>query len=316
MIQTNATLYQQFGLAGNQLQSLGLASGQTYAPFPGNKIPQSMLDPVSQKLLAWVPTANSAYFVDPGGNLANYIGQRHLKTDNTRYMARIDQVISDRNRLNFRATIIPVVGVTDYGNAVNGNGGNYSYSRQLMLGDTHIFSPTILNDLRLNYTRGRFSGTFDPEFDAKTGRILSTENGLPSLTQGGVPNMAIGLGSYGGIGAGGSTLGDDVEERYNVGDTINITRGAMSLKIGVDLTHELLNTVNYYSAAGGIYAFRNYQTDTNGTSSGAGGIQFASFLLGVPNQVTLSNALLPYYYRWNSGAGSCKTIGRSGRTSR
>jgi len=28
--------------------------------------------------------------------------------------------------------------------------------------------------------------------------------------------MAIGLGTYGGIGAGGSTLGDNVEERYNV----------------------------------------------------------------------------------------------------
>ena len=94
VIQTDATLYQQFGLAGNQLQALpNPGSGKTYVPFPGNILPQSMLDPVSQKLLAWVPKANTGYFIDPSGNLANYIGQRHLKTENTRYMVRLDQVV-------------------------------------------------------------------------------------------------------------------------------------------------------------------------------------------------------------------------------
>ena len=95
------------------------------------------------------------------------------------------------------------MGVTDYGNAVNGNGGNYSYSRQFMLGDTHIFTPTILNDLRSTTPLQKSAGTFGPEYDAKSGANLSTEYGLPSLTHGGVPNMAVGLGSYGGIGAGG-----------------------------------------------------------------------------------------------------------------
>ena len=303
VVQTDATLYQQFVVAGNQLQAVGTpAAGQTYAPFPGNILPKSMLDPVSQKLLQWVPKPNTPWFLDPSGNLANWIGQRHLKTDDTRYTLRVDRALGANNRLSVRATIIPVVGITDYGNAVNGNGGNYSYSRQLMLDDSHIISPRVFNDLRMNYTRGRFSGTFGTQFDAKTGENLSTENGLPSLTHGGVPNMAIGLGTYGGIGAGGSTLGDDVEERYSAGDTITLTRGSMTIKAGVEVTHELLNTVNYFAAAGGIYTFRNYQTDTNGASSGTGGIQFASFLLGVPNQVNMSNALLPYYYRWNSGS--------------
>ncbi len=32
-----------------------------------------------------------------------------------------------------------------------------------MLADTHTFSPTMLNDLRLNYTRGRFSNTVAPQ---------------------------------------------------------------------------------------------------------------------------------------------------------
>jgi hypothetical protein len=301
--QTDSTLYQHFSVVnGNQFNIVSPATGSTLIPFPGNIVPPSMLDPVSQKLLQYVPEPNVAPYIDPSGNLANMITGRTLKSNNVRYTGRIDHDISAKNRLTARATIIPVVGVVTYGNDVNGTTGNYSYSRQFMASDVHSISATVFNDLRLNYTRGRFSQTFAPEWDAKTGANLSTELGLPSLTHGGVPSMAIGLGSYGGIGAGGSTLGDDVEERYNAADAIRIIRGSHSITAGVDVTHELLNTTNFYSAAGGIYAFRNYETSSTGTSAGTGGIQFASFLMGVPDGVTLSNALLPYYYRWNSGA--------------
>jgi hypothetical protein len=301
--ETDSTLYQYFAqAAGNQFTFIHPAAGSTLAPFPGNMIPQSMLDPVSQKLLQYVPKPNTTPFLDTGGALANMLTGRTLRNNNVRYTGRIDHEISGKNRLTLRATFIPVVGVTTYGNDVNGSTGNYSYSRQFMAADTHSFTATVFNDLRLNYTRGRFSQTFAPEWDSKTGANLSTEMGLPSLTKGGLPNMDIGLGSYGGIGAGGSTLGDDVEERYSAAEAVHIVRGAHSVTIGADATHELLNTINYYSAAGGIYAFRAYETSSTGTSSGTGGIQFASFLLGTPDGVTLSNALLPYYYRWNSGA--------------
>jgi hypothetical protein len=305
---TDATIYQYFVPVGNQLQIMGAPpSGQTLVPFPNNVIAKNLLDPVSQKLLQYVPQANTDYFIDPSGNLSNTLIQRFLKDNNTRYTGRIDHNISDRNHLNARATVVPVVGVTGYGSPVNGNGGNYSNSRQFMLSDTHIFSPGVMNDLRLNYTRGRFSGTFAPEWDVKTGRNLSTELGLPSLTAGGVPTMAIGLGTYGGIGAGGSTLGDNVEERYNVADAVYITKGRLTIKAGVDLTHELLNVANYLYSTGGGYNFRPYETSSNGTKSGVGGIQFATFLMGVPDSVSLNNALLPYYYRWNSGASWVQT---------
>ena len=303
VITQDATNYNHYGVTGNQFtRNSTPASGQTYVPFPGNVIPQTMLDPVVQKLMAYLPEPNTPWFISPSGNLSNLVVQRSLQDNNTRYTVRIDQTLSDKNRLSFRATVVPVVGSSNYGNPVNGANGNWSSSKQLTLSDTHTISPTVLNDLRLNYTRGRFSSTFSPEFDAKTGRNLSTELGLPSLTPGGLPQMQDGLGTYGWIGSGGSTLGDNVEERYNIADSVFISRGSMSIKIGVDLTHELLNTVNLYQAAGGIYVFRNYQTNSTGASSAPGGSYFASFLLGVPNQVNLSNALLPYYYRWNSGA--------------
>jgi hypothetical protein len=303
VVTSDATLYQHFGVNGNQFTTLPApGSNATYVPLPGNIIPKNMLDPVSQNLLQYVPKSNSAWFLSPSGNLSNLVIQRNLTNNYQRYTARIDQVVSDKNHLNFRITSVPSIAQVNYGIPANGSTGNYSWGKQLMAADTHIISASIVNDLRLNYTRGRFSGTFASQYDAKTGENLSLENGLPSLTTGGLPSMAIGLGTYGGIGAGGSTLGDNVEERYNIADAVYISHGAFSIRAGVDLTHELLNTVNYYEAAGGVYAFRNYQTNSTGASSAPGGIQFASFLLGVPNQVTMYSALLPYYYRWNSGA--------------
>jgi hypothetical protein len=301
---STSVIYQSFSPAGNQFTQIAAPSGGTLTPYPNNVIPQSMLDPVDTEMLQYIPKPNTGYYIDPSGNLANYVTQRFLQDDNTRYTARIDENISDRNHLNLRATIVPIVGKTGF-NAdypASGSAANYSDSKQFMVADTQMISPSILNDLRLNYTRGRFSNTFGPQWDVKTGANLSTMYGLPSLTKGGLPVITDGLGTYGQIGEGGSILGDDVEERYNLGDTVLISRGKMSFKIGVDMTHELLNTTNYLYSAGGTYNFSANETSTTGVKGGTGGVQFASYLLGVPDSVSLNDALLSYYYRWNSGA--------------
>src|SRR5271157_3953374 len=301
---STSVIYQSFAPAGNQFTQISAPSGGTLTPFPGNVIPPSMLDPVDNDMLKWIPKPNTGYYIDPSGNLANYVTQRFLQDDNTRYTARIDENISDRNHLSLRATIVPIVGKTGF-NAdypASGSAANYSDSKQFMLADTQMISATVINDLRLNYTRGRFSNTFGPQWDVKTGANFSTMYGLPSLTHGGLPVITDGLGTYGQIGEGGSILGDDVEERYNLGDTVMISRGKMSIKAGVEMTHELLNTTNYLYSAGGTYSFSANETSSTGVKGGSGGVQFASYLLGVPDSVTLNNALLSYYYRWNSGA--------------
>ena len=301
---STSVIYQAFTPAGNQLTQIAAPTTGTLTPFPNNMIPQSLLDPTVAKLLQYVPTPNTGYFVDTSGNLANYVTQRFLQDDNLRYTGRIDENVSERNHLNLRATILPVFGKTGFNKdyPASGSAANYSDSKQFMLADTHAISPSLLNDLRLNYTRGRFSNTFGPQWDVKTGANLSTMYGLPSMTQGGLPVISDGLGTYGQIGEGGSILGDDTEERYNAADFVHIIRGNMSITAGVDVTHELLNTTNYLYSAGGTYSFQAYETSSTGNKSGTGGIKFASFLLGVPDSVTLNNALLPYYYRWNSGA--------------
>jgi hypothetical protein len=299
-----STIYQQFDLVGNQLRPIGTPGpGQTYAPFPGNKIPESMLDPTALKAYELLPHAGE-YFLD-NGVLANSVINSFVRQDEVRYTTRIDHVISDTNRLSGRYTIVPAVGQKGNGSDINGNGADYSYSQQLMLSGTHTFSPALLNDLRFNYTRGTFSNDYTPEFAIKSGRNLNTELGLPSLTTGGMPFFEFldGPNAFTGIGSAGSTNNFNIEQRYNISDILYWNRGNMSWKFGADLTHELLDVIPFFGAAGGRYDFRVLQTSSNGsTPLGQGGNSFASYLLGVPQTVLMRSTLIPYNYRWNDGA--------------
>ena len=303
---TETRIFQQFNLVGNKLVPITLAANATYLPFAGNKIPTNMLDPVALKAFEFLPHASN-YFLNDAGQLSNFVVNRFVKQDETRWTFRVDHRLTEKDNLNVRYTKVPTVGIRGFGSDINGNGGIYSDAKQVVISDTHTFTPAVLNELRVNYTRGVFSEDFRPEYSIKTGKNLSTELGIPSLTVGGMPLFnfnADGPNAFSSIGAGGSTNNFNVEERYNVNDILYWNRGAMSWKFGVDLNHEILNTVPFFGASGGRWDFRVLNTSNNrSTAVAAGGNVFASYLLGVPNSILARPVLIPYYYRWESGAG-------------
>src|SRR5581483_8798649 len=301
-----STIYQQFNLVNGQMKRF--PSTQSPIPFPGNVIPQSMMDPVALKALQYMPEPG-AWHLDPNGRVKNYVVNRFVKQNEVRWTLRLDQNFSDKNKANFRYTYVPAVGTRGFGSDVNGNSAAYSWARQFVIADTHIITNRVMNDLRLNYTRGTFSEDYSPEFNIKTGRNISTELGLPSLTKGGMPLFQFGSDSNGydaftNIGSSASTNNYNTEERYNIVDMVYWDRGAMRWKFGVDLTHALLNVAPFFGASGGRWDFRVLQTNSNpaSTSASTGGNPFASYLLGIPNQIAVRPLLMNYYYRWNSAA--------------
>ncbi len=305
----NTGIYNQFVQSGNQFLIAPLATGATYPQFPGNVIPQSMMDPVAVKLMQYVPRQNTPYFLDSNGIIEDYVTSEYVTNQSVRYNTRIDQNFGTNNHLSFRWTDVPVVGsqANDVNFPTNGNTGVFSKSSQYTLSDTQIISATMVNELRLAYTRANFSGQFAPQYDAQSGENLSTEFGLPSLTKGGLPllNIYDNTSSIANIGSQVSTLGTSIEQQYEIADNVYITKGAMTWKFGVDLSRALLNDESLYSLAGGNYQFRYVQTDNtgaSGTQATVGGNPIATFLLGVPNSVVLGNMAIPYYYRWGAGA--------------
>src|SRR5215471_2600911 len=214
-----ATIFQQFNLVGNQMKQLTAP-----VAFAGNIIPPNMIDPVAQKALQFMPHAG-AYFLDGNGLVKNFTVGRFVQQDETRYTGRFDQVITASNRLSFRYTLVPSVGATGFGSDVNGSGGAYSYAQQMVLSDVHSFSPNLSNEVRINYTRGTFSNDFSPQFSIKGGENLAKELGLPSLTNGGTPLFLLnsdtnGFDAFTNIGSSGSTNSYNVEERYDLADTV------------------------------------------------------------------------------------------------
>lgn len=301
-----STIFQQFNLVNGRLVPIVLGAGQTYQPFPNNTIPQNLIDPAARKLLQFMPTGGD-YFLDDAGQVRNFIVNRFVEQNETRYTLRLDHAITNSNKMNFRYTVTPAVGVRGFGSDVNGNSAAYSDAKQILIGDTHVFSPTVVNELRVNYTRGVFSEDFSPEFSIKGGRNLATELGLPSLTSGGLPLFQIsqdgGFNAFADVGSSGSTNNYNVEERFNINNITYWTRGNMTWKFGVDLNHARLNVVPFFGASGGRWEFRTLNTSNNrSTGLANGGNNLASLLLGVPNVVQVRPLLLDYNYRWNSMA--------------
>jgi outer membrane receptor protein involved in Fe transport len=311
-----STIFQQFNLVNGRLVPLPqtcTVNGVTtafYCAFPGNRIPQNMIDPTATDLLQHMPPAGD-YFIDDGGLVRNYIVQRFVTQDETRYTFRLDHNFTDNFRSNFRYTKTPAVGIRGFGSDVNGNSGIYSDAKQFLLTFNNIITPNIINDLRLNYTRGVFSEDFSPEFSIQGGRNLATELGLPSLTSGGLPLFQIsldnggntGYNAFADVGSSGSTNNFNVEERYNISDIAYWNRGSMTWKFGVDLNYARLNVIPFFGASGGRWEFRVLNTSNNrGTNVANGGNNLASLLLGVPNVVQVRPLLLNYDYRWKAGA--------------
>jgi len=298
-----SNIFQQYNLVNGQWKRV-----TTINQFPGNVVPKNLFDPAAIQALQFMPEPGD-WHLDPNGRVKNYVVQRFVKQNETRWTLRIDHNLSEANKLNFRYTYVPAAGVRGFGSDVNGNSAAYSWARQFVLADTHLITNRLMNDLRLNYTRGTFSEDYSPEFNIKTGRNLATELGLPSLTHGGMPLFQFssdsnGFDAFTNIGSSASTNNFNTEERYNIVDQIYWDRGAMRWKFGVDLTHALLNVAPFFGASGGRWDFRVAQTSSafGSTSTANGGNPFASYLMGIPNQIAVRPLLLNYYYRWNSAS--------------
>ncbi|HWS87539.1 MAG TPA: carboxypeptidase-like regulatory domain-containing protein [Pyrinomonadaceae bacterium] len=328
----NSNIYQQFALVNGQLRPIVLTGSNQYCQFGDpraiqtatgpqctaatnanpnpalNVIPSAFLDPTAPRILQFQPVGGD-YFLDEEGLVRNYLVQRFVTQDETRYTLRLDHNITENNKANFRYTRTPAIGLRGFGSDINGNTGVYSNAQQYLFADNHIFSSNVVNDLRLNYTRGNFSEDFTPEFSILGGRSLARELGLPTLTQGGIPLFQIAQDTAyttigGNIGASSSTNNFNLEQRYNISDIVYWTKGNMTWKFGVDLSDARLRSIPFFGASGGRWEFRTLNTAATRSTNFAtnGGNTLASMLIGVPNVVQVRPLLLDYDYRWKSGA--------------
>ncbi len=267
--------------------------------------PPEYLDAVSQKLANEVLFAAGDPFKSAAGTLFNFDSVSAVRRREDRLTLRFDHKLTENNQLSFRYNETPIFGERFRGPSLDQPAlvipSDFSASKQYLGRLTTVFSPTMVNDLRINYTRGNYSRANPLAFQT---RNFSTELGLPSGAEAGLPGFNIAITRIGqDTRSGTNGLRTALEETYNIADTLSYTRGNMTFKIGADLLYQRQQSVDIGTYSGGDYVFSSQQTNSNGQASGGtGGHEFTSFLLGIPNTVGLRSSIVPYDYRWSSGS--------------
>ena len=162
----------------------------------------------------------------------------------------------------------------------------------------HIFTPTIINEFRLGYMRSvdntlnpRSNTNFNLDSLGLTGfRVLNDKNrpftareaGLPTFTISGFASLAEHDGGN----------GFDYNNQYEIGDNLNLSRGAHNFKMGFAATRVVLDR----GAANVPRGDENF-TDDLGNSG------FAAFLLGYPTSTDTPEGIPLTYPRQNRLAG-------------
>ena len=251
----------------------------TRQQFPGNRIPASRIDPTA-KILSnlWAP-ANT-----PGQqftSLLNFATNASIGGNNDQYNARIDQSISEKQRLFGRYTrwsnlSLPV---DPYRTQTYIDRGPETFTtHQFVVADTYTFSSNTIADFRVAYLRFIYDRT--PEslgVDlASFGWPASLNNQvafrhIPTPCVQGFTDVFCTNGT-------GSTI-IARNDSYSIAPSLTRITGRHTLKLGGEirrLTHNYAQSNN----ASGALNFNNVFTAVNPFAPAGTGFGFASFLLG------------------------------------
>jgi len=258
------------------------ATGQA---FPNNQIPSSDLDPAIQKIIDLFPLPNVPH---PQGenNLNNYARNALTTDDNDSYDARIDWTPSPNNvifgRYNYanRNRVVPgyLGGLTD-GAMSSAWGHLFLRSNSFVLGWTHVFRPSVVNDLRLGYIRDHALSEQLPFSLPETADDYIS--GIPDVPAegGGLPLVQFSS-SYAFIGSPIYLPKEQIPQQFQYNDTLVLSADKHNLKFGAAVSAPMRNIFQDEAAVRGSLDFES--TFTN--------FAYADGLLGLANQVQLTNS--------------------------
>ncbi len=250
--------------------------GTTRDPFPGNTIPTDRFDPVALELVNRYPAPTSS------GTANNYRRVGNEDQDQHQFDVRIDHRLSDSARLFVRASYFqdltnPVTPLPDgSGSIASGAIGETGTRSQAVASSyTHVFSPSLLNELRVGYTR-RSVGRNGVFLEGAPSAAL----GLPGIPTNAAFDTALPTFLIDGLqqlGSPANTFSDFETDVTHVVDVVSWLRGSHAIKFGSDTRFERLDVLQPPSPTGS-FRFSTLFTDLPGRTGT--GFPLASFLLG------------------------------------
>jgi hypothetical protein len=248
-----------------------------------NDVITTPFDPAAAALLARFPTPTN---LTAAAN--NYSRTANDADHQNQFDVRVDGAIGTHDRSFGRYSYFsdveqPVTPLPDGSGLITGSvigtGGVVGLSnvlgQQAVFNETHTFTPHLLNDLRLGYTRR--GNTIDGPTLANT---ASTALGIPGIPTNAAFNNALPLFTFTGfqqLGPSASTFSAYQTAVWQLLNSVVYTRGRHAFKAGIDFRWYQLNTVSPPNPTGS-FAFTTTGTDQQGVTNSGNSI--ASFLLG------------------------------------
>ena len=197
-------------------------------PYPDNRVPEARFDPVARNVIPWYPEPNKT------PNNANTFTQNFQDAQArnvnwAQWNTKIDHRFSDKNSIFFRysqARHQPSGNDVFTDPNVGRNRNDDQTNRNAVISDTHTFSPTLINNLRVGFSRQLF--TFET-----VGAFLdyAQKIGLPDSVPGDqVPQISVS--PYPTIGGG--ALGKRSSLNWDIQNMITKISGNHTLKFGIN----------------------------------------------------------------------------------
>ena len=251
----------------------------TGQPFTGNLIPATRIDTAAKYLMSYWPIPQM------GGIYNNYNGVKNTNTQSDDFLGRFDQNIGTKDKFYTR------YGITNphvQGSNVGGNPNFWSYNTQrgqnLLFSETHVFSPTMVNEAHFAYNRS--NAVYGP---LRT-ESLASELGWQGVTiTAGFPEVIVT--GYQTIYD--ATPGGYADRKEEFTDNLSIHHGRHAMTAGLDWDR-LLNDPTNTPQGVPVTNIPSVLTEATGIYSGDG---FADLALGYPY---VSNVVYDPAHSWTT----------------
>lgn len=233
-----------------------LLNPYTGQPFPGNIVPANLINPIASRFINLYPSPTAPSVRNPNTNNPNYFTKRANKEQINNYGIKLDYKLSARNSLTgryndqklftTRANLLPGLPTAGFG-----AGDERGDTRQITLSDTHLFSPTLVNEFRFGFTQINIA-IFNCGVGGACGvsPTFAEDIGIPNSNDGSLAaSGGTGLGTFGDANGGVEFTGDGglfqvKSKNPYFADTLTIIKGNHVVKTGGEVRLRYLNTID------------------------------------------------------------------------
>jgi hypothetical protein len=258
--------------------------------FPGNKIDPTLINKTSAAILALLPAPN---YGPPGAISGNYFYAPTSFSNTDQGDARVDASLTAKDHLigtySFSNNSQPSIG--SFPGWIGGGTSSIDNNDQATISEVHIFTPSLVNDVRVGYLYNNSTQTGVGQLGASTANQIglallpSTPLGFPTIEMNYTAlsnNASTEFTAFGGGSPEFNTL-----QTQQLADDVSWNRGRHSVKFGVDIRKSLFEVLK---ASFGSTIFASTFSSSSDTPNS--GFPLADFLMGYPSNIIPGSAMI------------------------